>query len=561
MIKDKTIKSKKLARDDFMNAENGRTKGPRVIAIGLEAVDPDLVERWCAEGHLPVLASLRERGVWRRLRSTTEISSGTVWSSIATGTLPAKHGSFFCQRQRKSGSYQIIKKYADRIGRDPVWLRLSQAGRRIAAIEVPGAELHADINGVEILNWGAQAPNLNPLSGRPDYLDELNVRFGEHPLADWYEKKPGDAAGWAELAKDFSKGVDARTALGKWLLEREAWDFFIMVYPEAHTIGHVAYHLVDETHPEHDPEIVRRCGNPLLKIYQRIDRGIGELIEGEDDATLLVFSNSGMGPNYSGIHLVGEVLQRLGLGSRKPGEEGRRGIAGSLLPDLKWGPYAVKEVEDLVGAERIRRVKKLFPKRFWDQWSRRVLALGNDWKNARAFALPNDHSGAIRINLKGREPNGLVEPGAEYEALCDEIIREFSALVNPATGRPAVDRILKADEVCAGEKRNEFPDLMVVWNREAPIESLRSERVGTVSGHLPDRRTGAHLVDGFLLACGAGISENGAAKEASVLDIAPTILEVFGQTIPNDYDGRVLGEILGPRVNASKVDREPDLVS
>jgi predicted AlkP superfamily phosphohydrolase/phosphomutase len=95
-----------------MNSEFERTKSPRVIAIGLEAVDPDLVERWCAEGHLPVLASLRERGVWRRLRSSTEISSGTMWSSIATGTLPAKHGNFFFHRQLKPGTYQIIKKYS-----------------------------------------------------------------------------------------------------------------------------------------------------------------------------------------------------------------------------------------------------------------------------------------------------------------------------------------------------------------------------------------------------------------------------------------------------------------
>jgi len=544
-----------------MNSEIGRTKGPRVIAIGLEAVDPDLVERWCAEGHLPVLASLRERGVWRRLRSTTEISSGTMWSSIATGTLPAKHGNFFFHRQLKPGTYQIIKKYADGIGRDPVWLRLSQASRRVAVVEVPAAELHEGINGLEILNWGAQAPNLNPVSGTPDYLDELNTRFGQHPLADWYEKKPGDAAGWDQLVDAFSAGVESRTALGKWVLEREAWDFFIMVYPEGHTIGHVSYHLVDETHPEHDPEIVRRCGNPLLKIYQEIDRGIGKLIEGEEDATVLVFSNSGMGPNYSGIHLVGAVLQRLGLGSREPGEGSKPGVVRSLLPSLKWGPYAIKEIEDLVGADRIRRMKNLFPKRFWDQWSRRILALGNDWKHCRAFALPNDFSGAIRINLKGREPNGLVEPGAEYEALCDEIIREFSALTNPATGRPAVDKVLKGDEVCAGETRDEFPDLMVVWNREAPIEALQSERIGTVSGHLPDRRTGAHLVDGFLVAYGAGIADGPTAQEATILDIAPTILKIFGQAIPNDYDGRALDEIVAAPGGATEVARVPDPVT
>ena len=544
-----------------MKEEDARVARPKVIAIGLEAMDPDLVERWSAEGHLPVLARLRERGVWRRLRSSTEISSGTMWSSISTGTAPAKHGNFFFHRQLKPGSYQIIKKYADNVGREPLWMRLSQAGRRVAIVEVPAARLHDEVNGIELLNWGAQAPNLNPRSGTPTYLDELNARFGQHPLADWYETKPSDVPGWDKLVTDFRNGIDARTDLGKWILDREPWDFFFIVYPEGHTIGHISYHLVDETHPEYDPEIVSRVGNPLLEIYRRIDRGIGRLIEDRDDCTVLVFSNSGMGPNYSGIHLVGDVLQRLGLSGHKPDGKPRRGPVGALLPNLKWGPYAVKEVEDLIGADGIRRVKKLFPRRVWDRWSRRFLALGNDWATSRAFALPNDFSGAIRINLKGREPNGQVEPGPEYEALCDEIAREFTSLTNPATGRPAVDKVLRGDEVCAGELRDEFPDLMIVWNREAPIAALRSERIGTVSGQLPDRRTGAHLVEGFLLGIGPGIADQGTARDATLLDIAPTILDIFGQTKPNDYDGRVLEEILAPRAKAGQVAQEERALS
>jgi predicted AlkP superfamily phosphohydrolase/phosphomutase len=529
-----------------MGVEQKRANSPRVIAIGLEAVDPDLVERWCATGHLPVLASLRERGSWRRLRSTTEISSGTMWSSIASGALPGNHGSFFYHRQLQSGSYNIVKKYADETSREPVWFRLSEAGHRVAAIEVPAAKLHESINGIEIFSWGAQAPNLDPQHGTPAFLEELNARFGQHPLADWYEKKPGDAAAWEQLMARFCKGIESRTAMGKWILEREPWDFFIMVYPEGHTVGHISYHLLDETHPEHDPEVLRRCGNPLLKIYQEIDRGIGTLIAGADDATVLVFSNSGMGPNYSGIHLVGDVLHKLGFGSRLPGNERRQNFARSLLPSFKWGPYAIKEVEDLIGSKNIHRVKSLFPARFWDRWSRRVLALGSDWKNSRAFALPNDFSGAIRINLIGREPNGWVEPGAEYETLCDELIEAFSTLINPATGQPAVDKILKGDEVCAGKYREQFPDLLVVWNRDAPIKALQSERIGTVGGHLPDRRTGAHRVDGFLIACGSGLAKGRAAEDAAIVDIAPTILKIFGQAVPDHCDGRALEEIADP---------------
>jgi len=540
--------------------KQNQAKQRRVIAIGLEALDPDLVDSWCDDGQLPVLSSLRERGTWRRLRSTTEISSGTAWSSLTSGVGPGGHSSFFFHRQLQSGSYNIVKKYADEIFNEPVWMRLSDTGHRVAVIEVPGAKLHDGINGVEILSWGAQAPNLNPQLGTPSYLDELNAQFGQHPLAGWYETKPGTAAECDAFLTAFRNGIESRTAMGKWVLDREPWDFFIMVYPEGHTVGHVAYHLFDETHPDHDPDIVRRSGNPLLEIYREIDRGIGALIADEDDATVLVFSNSGMGPNYSGIHLVGAVLDRLGFGPQATGKERRKSPIRALMPSLKWGPYAIKEVEDLVGPQNIQRAKKLFPKRFWDRWSRRMLAMGNEWKNSRAFAVPNDSSGAIRINVKGREPNGLIEPGAEYAAVCDKLIEEFSALINPATGQPAVDKILKGDDVCAGPYRDDFPDLIVVWNREAPIEALQSERIGTVNGHLPDRRTGAHKVDGFLISCGPALVPGGVAEDASILDVAPTILEFLGQAIPDTIKGRPLDDICNAGAGPAKAQQVPDPV-
>jgi hypothetical protein len=59
-------------------------------------------------------------------------------------------------------------------------------------------------------------------------------------------------------------------------------------------------------------------------------------------------------------------------------------------------------------------VKRVIPERLWDDWTRRLLTLGNTWNEGQAFAVPTDASGAIRINLKGREPEGRVEPGAAY---------------------------------------------------------------------------------------------------------------------------------------------------
>jgi len=75
-----------------------------------------------------------------------------------------------------------------------------------------------------------------------------------------------------------------------------------------------------------------------------------------------------------------------------------------------------------------------------------LLYAGNNWRWSRAFCIPNDYTGAIRINLKGREPNGIVEPGREYDDLCDELVSEIDNLVNPDTGKRMVSEVLRISE-------------------------------------------------------------------------------------------------------------------
>jgi predicted AlkP superfamily phosphohydrolase/phosphomutase len=83
----------------------------RVIVIGLDAADPDLVENWSKEGYLPTMTALMTQGSWGRLASPAGISTGPVWPTFFASISPAEHGRFF-YRQLKSGTYRIHKKYA-----------------------------------------------------------------------------------------------------------------------------------------------------------------------------------------------------------------------------------------------------------------------------------------------------------------------------------------------------------------------------------------------------------------------------------------------------------------
>jgi len=515
-------------------AERGNRQ---VLAIGLEATEPSLIERWTREGHLPTFRALMRRGVWRRLLSDTEISSGATWASLNTGTNPGKHGMGFYHRQLRCGTYQLRKKYANEIGRESFWVQLSDAGKRVAVLDVPDTFVLEDLNGVQLVGWGGEGLNAPHSSWPQPLFRQLTARFGRHPLDRWYQARPKTSEGWLSLRDKLLAGTRTRTAIAHDVHRQEPWDLFLVGFAEPHWVGHFFWHLMDPRHPDYDERLARSCGDAILRLYQELDRAVAMLIQGAPQATVLVFSNTGMGPNFSGLHLVPDILQRLGMAPQPSHGTSR------LLPAQRWGPYAIKRIAGTVTPKAIERMKKVLPERLWDSWTRWVLGLGNIWPHSLAFTVPSDYSGALRINLKGREPNGLVEPGEPYQALCDELEAAFLGLVNPATGKPAVREVVKVRERYHGDHLDELPDLLVRWTNEAPITSLASPRIGTVSGVLPDERTGAHLPYGFLLAAGDGIRADRELEAANIMDIAPTILHLLGKRPSPDTDGHVLEDV------------------
>jgi predicted AlkP superfamily phosphohydrolase/phosphomutase len=451
-----------------------------------------------------------------------------------------------------NGTYQIDKKYADQVKREPFWFRLNRAGKRIAVLDVPQTYPLKGLNGVQIVGWGAEYPAWKRSSWPPKLIDYIVSRFGNHPLADEYRLsiKPEAQEEYNALYKKLISGAEKKGAISTYLLNQEPWDFFLTIFPETHWSMHLLWQTLDEKHPDYNPEVIRTFENTFLELYSAIDSWISKFIEAAPEATFLIFSLSGMGPNYSGWHLLPEVLQKMGMaGDASKSASG--GIWSNIfksfervLPARKWGSYKIRKLEDSLSLDVIEIAKQIVPRRIWDKWTRRVLYAGNNWKWSRAFCIPNDYCGAIRINLKGREQNGIVEPGREYDALCDELVRELSNLVNPDTGKKAVSEVLRIDELCKGENMWDLPDLIVKWAGDASIKALYSPRIGTVRGENPERRTGAHRPYGFLVTSGKNIDQGKTIEGASIMDIAPTILYLMGQPVPQDMDGKVLLDVI-----------------
>ena len=156
----------------------------------------------------------------------------------------------------------------------------------------------------------------------------------------------------------------------------------------------------------------------------------------------------------------------------------------------------------------------------------------------QAFALPSFSEGYIRINLEGREPNGIV-PLESYDAVCTQITEELHKLVDPRTGKLVVDSVIRTRS--SGNDTNpNLPDadLVVKWSDMA-IDVVDHPSFGRI-GPVPYRRTGSHRARGFMIVKGPGIEAGTTLQEGHCVDLAPTILDLMGARIPEYFDGKSL---------------------
>jgi predicted AlkP superfamily phosphohydrolase/phosphomutase len=247
------------------------------------------------------------------------------------------------------------------------------------------------------------------------------------------------------------------------------------------------------------------------------------------DVAVLVVSGDGVWPNRCAWHLLPMVLEQLGY-TCPVTVNGQVGAASPSLP---------QRIKGLLSPEARRWIADRLPWRLRDRLGTQLEVAKIDWSKTRAFTLPSDSEGCIRINLKGREPRGIVEPGEPYVALCHEIRARLAELTNPVTGERAVRQVWLRQEVFPGDRQEHLPDLIVTWNPQAPFTALSSPHCARVEGGSPDPRPGTHSPYGFLLAWGAGIP-HADQGQGHLLDVAPTVLHLLALQVTTSMDGQPL---------------------
>jgi predicted AlkP superfamily phosphohydrolase/phosphomutase len=505
-----------------------------VVMIGLDAADYDLIEQLCAKGELPTLSRLRAGGTGGPLDGCAARFAGGVWPSFYTGRDVAWHGLYHNKIWRHE---RMCVEVADEtwFPDPPFWELLDRNRYRVAVLDVPMTVASPKpLNGVHLAGWGT-----HDVIARGSWPAELWQQFEEQFGA---PAMPAELFGaqspktLKRLVAQLVRSTEQIAEIGARLLGQERWDLFLLVLGATHRGGHYLWDLSQIDRARLSNKERAELEGALIEVYRAADQALGRVLaQAPADARILVFAVHGMGPNTTWADRMPEILQRIQSGGAT--EPPKKGALYRIKQMLPWP--LVREITSRLPQSLQSRLVKL--------WSKGMF----DWSRTRAFPVPMDHAGYIRLNLRGREPGGIVEPGAQYSSLCNELAEGFSSWRDLATGRPIVRRVYRQQELAPPEApaRDRLPDLVVEWSDVSPIESpgISSERYGEIRWSPPDRlasgRAGNHRSRGWFIAAGDGL-ESRRVEGHSILDLLPTVCQWLEADLGGRLQGRAIAELV-----------------
>lgn len=503
-------------------------KGLRLLIIGLDGATFDVIKPMIAAGELPHLASLMAEGTHGELQSTVPPISPAAWTSFMTGVNPGQHGIL---------GFLIYNPLRYNVEAKPL-TSMSLAGRTF--FDLLGEARHRLVVVTVPLTYPAWPINGCMISGPPcsdggaDYvyppsLDTKLTRRYTFP-----------AVFWATASNDefFHKGIEmdaSRAALVARLIEEEQPTVVTVVLGSTDRAQHAFWRY-------HDREFGAQLGLPeekdysqaIAETYRRADENIGRLLAyAREDTLVLVLSDHGGGPAATKHIHTNVWLRQLGLLKTKRGHD-------ILVSGLRKGLVRIRR---RIGARVEKRIRAKLPTRVVEQTRSLTMNVAQiNWSSTCAFRFPmNTPAEGIEINVAGRQPNGIVQPGDEYEQVRQHIIEQARELTDPETGSPIVAHAYRREEIYSGAYMELMPDVVLIFhNGYTPGTRTAPPLFTPVSAGTLERTNGHHQIEGIFVAQGKSVKKGQILEGARLIDVAPTLLHALEIPVPTEMDGRVL---------------------
>lgn len=515
--------------------------GRRVIMIGLDGATWRTLRPWALSGELPNLKRVVEGGATGPLRSTLPPLTPTGWTSAATGKNPGKHNVYsFFRPMRASYRRQILNSRDCRAAK--IWQIADHYGRASGVVHLPLTYPVDRVSGFMVT--GMMTPTTaRDVTHPPELLDELEREIPGYTLN--VETNTIKTGRLEEFYRDSVEHIRRHRREMTYLLDRKRWDLFWIMFYNVDPVAHFFWKFMDPGHVAWPGETP--LASAVLDAYREADAAVGDAIErlGPDDH-LVLLSDHGMEPTHTNVHLTTWLLDNGYLALRS---ERRQATAEALY-------RAGFQRERLVYALKragLGWLPKLFPERLKERVPRarktfKEIENNVDWAGTRAY-FPSAGGRAVWINLRGREPGGVVDP-ADYERLRDEIIAKLREL-RDAEGRPVVRLALRREEAYEGPFAADGPDIVLLAADGFYFAEGIERPVLRPNGAKNTEKSGNHHLDGIVGLYGPGVRPGAELSGARIIDVAPTVLHLMGLPVQEDMDGRPLEEALTEAFAAS----------
>lgn len=518
--------------------------------LGWDGAEPSIIDAMLQEGGLPNLARIISSGAYGRVKSTIPDTSLAAWTSALTGLNPGRHGMVNFVR-RPPGQYRLQLLDANDRLVPTVLARAHSEGFSVASFGVPGTwpaepEVDMGIAGFDSpLSTGAPKRAFHPraiydaikamgLSWPYGGVDELRMD------SNWHKR----------THKQLLKNIEIKETILRRLPGQV--DLLWVVFSESDTAGHHFWAFTDPDSPRYSQR--QDLSQSIRDIYKRLDQALGRLMDSVAPGTsVLLLSDHGfMGASDHAVYINrwlasqgylkfknASLTQRLAPLVRDTSSRMVPSFLKELILRTPLGSFALGlDAKARFGALDLRRTK--------------------------AFCDELPQNPGIWLNVKGREPLGVIEPGLEFERSRDEIAEALLRWRHPHSNRPVVARVLRREDAMSGPAARLAPDLHVDlahWDGYRLVAASSDHARGPLVRRLDKKEmigpkglgtSGAHAPEGICAATGPGLAKGAKIKNARLMDIGPSVLRMLGLEPPGDMDGQAIREIAAAQARPMK---------
>ena len=511
--------------------------------MGLDGATFRVLRPLVEAGVMPTVARFMRDGAAGNLLTTRPPVTCPAWPTMFTGVNPGKHGVFsFSYRDRRSARMRTAS--SGDVAAPKIWDIMGEAGKRVAVLNVPITFPAQRVSGVMLT--GFVSPDESPHVAYPASLrQELHKEFPDLAL-NWavLGYRPAETDKREQHVRTINELMALRSREFEHLARSNAFDFCFFVHEYTDRVHHLFYHILDPAYPPHRSAENRTTLSLLHEGHRALDDSLARIVDhfGED-ANYIIVSDHGFDAVNRWVY-VNNLLEQHGLLSLKRAKTWADAITRRLNVPV--------ETRQRFGLEQ---------REAWHRQDPCCMPLV-DYRRSRAFAGPQlEHS--VYVNTKGRSPEGPVQPGSEYERVRREIIEVLTQARDHETGRQVFEGVWPREELYRGPYVEHAPDVVyelapgyMASNAILPPSLLRGRflrplRPGwDISGY--------HRPEGVFIGFGPAF-RRGPIRDASILDIAPTVLYLMDLPIPSYMDGRVVEEALQPDLLRTRQRRACDV--